>query len=155
MPTLHLTNQVGMQIDIECVDLPQVYAEMRKYGEAGWTSAPLPPGGYVLPYDMADTFDFRLIGGRQFEMDDRSEGAAPGAKIKCVAHGGHIYKRRDLPATPKIKKPLIKYSRGANATDDDESVEAASAGTSTRGYVTLIRFEGNARPIGPLLKPQS
>ena len=93
------------------------YTDRRKYGQRGFTD----PGNLLehpleLPRCMADTFDFTLIGAREFTMKDDD-----GQQIHAVEYRGRVYKRRDLPANKKLKLPEgdVKYSRGAKEGEEE------------------------------------
>lgn len=134
---LHLTGILGTKITIDCKDESEMHQVLRQYGKRGWTSGEIPPGGIILPLAMADTFDWSLIGAREFANQDGE---------KCVFHKGQVYKRRELEEvdTKKLKLPkVIKYSRGARPTDPEHLKE----GEESVRYVTLITFRGNGRPI--------
>jgi hypothetical protein len=137
MPTLHLQGPLGTEISIEVEDKELLNA-LRKYGKQGWTSGELPAGGIVLPYSMADTFDFSLIGGHEWTSPDGEDG---------VIHKGQFYKRRELEGveTKKMKMPpVVKYSRGARPTDPAHLKEGEEGGVQ---YVTLMVFRGNGRAL--------
>lgn len=140
---IELKNLVGMRVNIDVKDISEAYATMKKYGSNGWTSsADIPSGGYKLPYCMADTFDWSLIGAKTFKSKDEEE---------CVFHGGYIYKKRDYAAETggQKKGAAIKYSRGAVPTDPPHIVEGDP---SKPQYVTLIKFSGKGQPIKALAK---
>lgn len=146
---LELTNAVGMKLHVAVNGVEDAYDLMRQMGAHGWTSGDVPAGGYVLPYAMADAFDFSLIGARQFEIKD-------GADVtQCVEHRGLVYTRREFEAkTGKIKMPAkIKYSRGAKPTDEPHLKEGAEGEKS--GYITLITFVGGARSIPEFERPRA
>ena len=141
--TLELTNHVGMRMAINVASPQDAYTQMRKYGAAGWTSGDIPPGGYTLPYDMADKFDFSLIGANEGEIEGE----------KGLWHKNQFYKRREMEEETKGQKKaaLIKYSRGGRPTDPPHLKEGATG--DKPGYVTLISFRGKARNLPALCKP--
>jgi hypothetical protein len=144
--TLELVNQVGMKISVDISSLEDAYAKMRKLGSYGWHSGEIPAGGIVLPYTMADKFDFSIIGAQESVVDGE----------KVVFHRGLMYTRRTLDAQTEGKKKMpavIKYSRGAKPTDQPHLCEGA--GGDNKGYVTLVLFKGNGRDIPALCKPQA
>jgi len=145
--TLELQNQIGMRISLNIGSLEEAYALMRKYGNSGWTSSELPPGGIVLPYDMADLFDFRLIGGWEWTSPEGEFG---------IMYRGQFYKKRGPFAPVDTKKmkmgAAIKYSRGGRSTDPPHLVEKGS-GEDT--YVTLATFKGAGKVIPALCKPSA
>ena len=136
--TLHLTDPLGIQFTVE-VPEERMYETMRQWGAKGCTSGEIPPGGLRLPMANEADFDWRLIGARKFNLRDND-----GTEIPAVYYRGHVYKRRELDENKKFKlKKVIKYSRGAKATDEDRYKEGEEGGTQ---YVTLIVFAGeNAR----------
>ncbi|WP_157442897.1 single-stranded DNA-binding protein [Deinococcus misasensis] len=144
MIELHLTGILGTKITIHVKDESEMLQVMRQYGRRGWTSGDIPAGGLVLPLAMADTFDWYLIGAREFVNQDGE---------KCVFHKGQVYKRRELEEvdTKKLKLPkIVKYSRGARPTDPDHLKE----GEESVRYVTLITFRGNGRPLESYQDPE-
>ncbi|WP_229776794.1 single-stranded DNA-binding protein, partial [Deinococcus ruber] len=119
---------------------------LRRYGQQGWTSGELPAGGLRLPYDMAEVFDWSLIGARPYV---NSDGEA------CVMWQGQSYKKRDLDEvdTKKLKLPrIVKYSRGARPTDPPHLKEGEEGGVQ---YVTLISFKGAGRVIEAYVDPKT
>jgi hypothetical protein len=145
--TLEVTNLVGMKLHVAVASVDDAYAKMRALGARGFSTGEQPAGGYSLPYRMADTFDFSLIGGRYFEHEK------DGVKFKCVDHRGQLYTRRDYEAeTRGQRKPAkIKFSRGAKPTDPPHLKEGDE---NSPQYVTLISFVGNGFPIEELEKPK-
>ena len=135
--TLHLTDPLGIQFTVTVAE-DKMYDAMRHYGAKGCTSGEIPPGGLRVPMANEEDFDWRLIGARKFTLNENGE------EIPAVYHKGHVYKRRELEPNNKFKlKKVIKYSRGAKATDEDRFKEGEEGSTQ---YVTLIVFAGeNAR----------
>lgn len=144
--TLHLVNAVGMKVEFEIASEDEAYTMMREFGAKGWTSGEVPAGGYLLPYALADRFDWSLIGAKALTIDGDAG----------VMHRGLFYKRRDL-AEKRYKEhtmpACIKYSRGAKPTDAN-----AEGGDDDVNYVTLISFKGKApideRLAVPRQRPQ-
>jgi hypothetical protein len=117
------------------------YAKMRVLGERGW-STDVPPGGLLLPYELAETFDWRLIGGRYFEFDKTSDGETE--TTRAVEHQGEIYYQRSKPEEKRNGKKMpakIWYSRGGKSTDSDEEKQSADD-VIKNGYVALVTFKG-------------
>lgn len=144
MIELHLTGILGTKITVHVKDEDEMLRVMRQYGRRGWTSGEIPAGGLILPLAMADTFDWSLIGAREFT---NSEGE------KSVYHKGQVYKRRELEEvdTKKLKLPrIVKYSRGARPTDPEHLKE----GEESVRYVTLITFRGNGRVLEHFQNPE-
>lgn len=144
MATLHLVGPLGTKLSVEVASEREVIPTLRTYGEKGWTSGELPPGGLSLPYAMADVFDFSLIGGHPYTNRD---GEA------CVMYRGQSYKRRELDEvdTKKMRMPAcVKYSRGARPTDLPHLKEGEDGGVQ---YVTLISFRGGGRVLSAYIKP--
>lgn len=144
--TIELVNQVGMRVQMGVSDIEDAYAVMRWYGGAGWTSGEVPAGGFRLPYAMANTFCFALIGAREFEFRDDD-----GNVCHALSHRGSTYKRREYAASTKGKKmpAAVKYSRGALPTDPPHLKEGEESGAQ---FVTLITFKGAGRSIPELEK---
>lgn len=134
--TIQLTDPLGIEFTVT-VPEEKLYDAMRHYGAKGYTSGTIPPGGLRLPMANEEDFDWRLIGARQFRYDENGE------EVIAVYHRGNVYKRRELPANPKFNlRRIIKYSRGARATDEEKYRE----GDGETQYVTLVVFAGeNAR----------
>lgn len=142
MIKLHLTGPLGTHLEVETTE-PQMLDVLRRYGRQGWTSGEVPAGGLNLPYAMAETFDWSLIGAREYVNNDGEH---------SVIYRGQSYKRRELEAvdTKKLKMPaVIKYSRGARPTDPPHLKEGEEGSVQ---YVTLISFRGGGRPIESYLK---
>ncbi|WP_189009504.1 single-stranded DNA-binding protein [Deinococcus roseus] len=87
-----------MRLTVQVRNEDELLSVMRQYGKRGWTSGEIPAGGLVLPLSMADTFDWSLIGAREF-LSQEGE--------KCVFHKGQVYKRRELEEvdTKKLRAP--------------------------------------------------
>jgi len=134
--TLKLTDPLGIQFTVT-VPTDKMYDTIRHWGAKGCTSGEIPPGGLRLPMANEEDFDWRLIGARKFNLTENGE------DTPAVYHRGHIYKRRELDANKKFNlKKIIKYSRGAKATDE----ACYREGDGEKQYVTLIVFAGeNAR----------
>lgn len=133
---LTLRNRLGMTITLNFANMRECFALMRGYGGRGWAPTELLPGGYRFPYAMADTFDFSLIGAREFTV-----GTGDAAEHK-LEHLGLVYGRReyDEEAKGQKKKAKIKYSRLAVPGDPPWVREPAG----DKEWVTLITFSGNA-----------
>ena len=130
--TLKLTDPLGIEFSVT-VPEEKLYDTMRYWGAKGCTSGEIPPGGLRLPMANEEDFDWRLIGARKFTIKENGE------EFTAVYHRGHVYKRRELEANPKFNmKRIIKYSRGAKATDEDRFRE----GEGETQYVTLVVFAG-------------
>ena len=143
--TIELINQFGMKVHLNISDMSDAYAKMREHGAQGWMSGEIPEGGFQLPYDMADVFDWSLIGAREYTTPDGD---------RVVYHRGHKYTRRAMPAvdTKKMKLPeAVKYSRGAKPTDPPHIREKLGE----IEYVTLAIFRGKGRQIDDFVKPAS
>jgi hypothetical protein len=144
--TLHFVNQLGHTLDV-ATDGADLLAVIRERGSRGWAPTSFPVGGIHLPYAMADTFDWSLIGARRFTMKDGNE------EVVVVEHLGRIYTRRIFEANAKKKmQAAIKYSRGANASDPPAIVEGAEGAEVGKGYVTLAIFKGGAPVIREFTK---
>jgi hypothetical protein len=141
--TLHLTDPLGINLSVE-VPAESLYDAMRYWGGRGFTSGEIPPGGLRLPLRNEEDFDWRLIGARKFTFRARNPQTGEDEEVVAVAHRGEIYKRRDLAAT-KIMKRIIKYSRGAKATDDPNTVEGGDDKAGAK-YVTLVVFQNENAP---------
>ncbi|GGI86902.1 single-stranded DNA-binding protein [Deinococcus wulumuqiensis] len=136
MNQLHLTGPLGQRISVECTDYADSLSKMREWGAKGFVSGEIPAGGYQLPYSMADTFDWALIGARKWTTPEGED---------VVLHGGKSYKRRDLEANPRKSMPaVIKYSRGAKSSDPEHLKEGEDGGFQ---YVTLAVFRGDRQSI--------
>jgi len=144
MPILHLVGPLGTSLSVETTD-DTLLSTLRKYGKNGWSSGDIPAGGLVLPYCMADTFDWTLIGARPYTNADGEQ---------AVMHRGHSYKRRDFEAkTTGVKMPAcIKYSRGAKPTDPPHLKEGDESGVQ---YVTLIMFKGTGKALNQYEVPST
>ena len=146
-PVMRLIGPLGTELYLP-TSSTSLYNDRRRYGQKGFTD----PGDLTehpleLPRCMADTFDFTLIGAREFTMKDDD-----GQQIRAVEYRGRVYKRRDLPANKKLKLPEgdVKYSRGAKEGEEDV---AAGASGENKGYVTLVFFRKHAPPIAEFCKP--
>lgn len=149
--TIELTNQLGMRINANVESIDDAYQLMRALGRSGWTSGEIPRGGLILPYEMADTFDWNLIGAREIQLDDVEDGQT--VKRKAVVHRGLVYKRRDCPSRKirgKTMPDMVKYSRGAKDFDSSDVKENED---DTVQYVTLVTFRGNGKGITAFKKP--
>lgn len=114
-----------------------VFDALRAYGELGWRSGTVPPGGYRFPLANERGFDWRLIGAR------RGTCTIDGEEREGVWHTGLFYSRRELAEQDRKRLGrAVKYSRGARSTDPPEIVE--DGGGEFR-YVTLAVFRGDAR----------
>ena len=146
-PVMRLIGPLGTELYLP-TSSTSLYNDRKRYGLKGFTD----PGDLTehpleLPRCMADTFDFSLIGAREFTMPDDD-----GQQIHAVEYRGRVYKRRDLPANRKLKLPEgdVKYSRGAK--EGEEDIAAGAAGEN-RGYVTLAYFRKHAPPVAEFCKP--
>ena len=146
-PVMRLIGPLGTELLLP-TSSTTLYIDRRRYGQRGFTD----PGNLLeqpleLPRCMADTFDFTLIGAREFTMKDED-----GQQVRAAEYRGRIYKRRDLPANKKLKLPEgdVKYSRGAKEGEEDL---AAGASGENKGYVTLVYFRRHAPPIPEFCKP--
>jgi hypothetical protein len=147
--SLQLENQIGMRLSVDVESVDDAFAQMRRFGALGWTSGELPDAGWVLPYEMHDRFDWRLIGARGYTVrgDD-------GNDEHRVIYRGATYKRRELEGIKKGGKELpkaVKYSRGAKASDAENAV----AGDGDIKYRTLITFVGGGRALEELCVPRA
>lgn len=135
---LHLTGPLGEAVSLTVTDATDLHAKQRAWGKKGWTpgTGDVPAGGFTLPYCMADTFDWAMIGATAFEIEGQ----------QVVKHRGHIYKRRDFEAQNSGKKmpASVKYSRGAKPTDPIHLKEGDEGGVQ---YVTLIVFRGGGNAL--------
>lgn len=110
---------------------------LRVFGELGWRSGSVPPGGYRFPLANEPDFDWRILGAR------RGTCTITGEERQGVWHAGMFYSRRELVEQErKSLKQAVKYSRGARSTDPPEIVE--DGGGEFR-YVTLAVFRGDGR----------
>lgn len=136
MNQIELQGPLGQKIMVEFTDYPHSLALMREWGARGFTSGTVPHGGYQLPYCMADSFDWALIGARKWTNPEGEE---------VILHQGKAYKRRELGANEKKNMPaVIKYSRGAKNSDPEHLKEGEDGGFQ---YVTLAVFRGNGKTI--------
>lgn len=138
MTQLQMTGPLGEILLLPITDHAEQLREQRAWGGRGYTpgTGEIPAGGFTLPYSMANTFDWAMLGASAFEIDGQH----------CVKHRGHTYKRRDFEArTTGVKMPAsVKYSRGAKPTDPAHIKEGDEGGVQ---YVTLIQFRGNGRAL--------
>ncbi|MHB8703711.1 MAG: single-stranded DNA-binding protein [Candidatus Tyrphobacter sp.] len=135
--SLEIENALGMKLHVAVESEADAYEKMREFGSSGWTSGDVPSGGFILPYDLANRFDWRLIGAKPLTLDDE----------QGVMHRGRFYKRREMPEKKIGKTTLpacVKYSRGAKPTDAPEIRESAPEEGVGLGYVTLVTFRGRA-----------
>jgi hypothetical protein len=149
---LIVTNQLGQKFHLHINSAAEAYAKMRILGTQGW-STDIPPGGIILPYAMADCFDWSLIGARPYEFNIIDDGQP--VKKHAVEYRGESYKRRDNPAKKEkgVNYPdMISYSRGGKSTDPDHIKESRSEVVKD-GYVTLITFRGKGPLIPAFMKP--
>jgi hypothetical protein len=145
---LQISDSLGiLHLSIPVKSIEDALLVRRTVGARGWTSGDVPTGGYVFPYAMADSFDFALIGAREFTQTDKETGEV----TKKLQHRGQYYTRRDEPAINKGAKKLparVWYSRGAKAAD---GVDKDSDGFA---YVCLISFVGAGDSIREYEKPK-
>ena len=143
--TFTMKNRLEQPVTVETEDMSEVYAMIRQFGAAGWTCGEVPAGGYTLPYEAAENFDWAMIGARHFTFVKDNE------EIHAVEHRGTIFTRRHMPATTGAKKmpAKYKYSRGAKPSDPPHMVEK---GQGDIDYVPLISFVGNGRTPDALKK---
>ncbi len=128
---VHFTTRLGSAITVSLEHEGELMETLRRYGRLGWTSGEIPAGGLLLPYSLADTFDWSLIGAREGEIEGE----------RGVWYKGHFYKRRELAARQDKKMKLadcVKYSRGAKPTDPAHLREPSGE----QEYVTLVVFRG-------------
>ena len=129
---VHFTTRLGSAISIALESDDQLLETLRRYGRQGWTSGEIPAGGLLLPYSLAERFDWSLIGAREAEIEGE----------RGVWFKGHFYKRRELAARQDKKMKLadcVKYSRGAKPTDPAHLREPSGE----QEYVTLAVFRGS------------
>lgn len=129
--TVQFTTRLGSAVTVHLEREDQLLETLRHYGRQGWTSGEIPAGGLLLPYSLADNFDWSLIGAREAEIEGE----------RGVWFKGHFYKRRELAARQDKKMKLadcIKYSRGAKPTDAAHLREPSGE----QEYVTLAVFRG-------------
>lgn len=140
--SIPLKNQLQAVFNLNITSIDEGYEKIRLMGRSGWTCGEIPTGGYRLPYDMADKFDFAFIGATEAEIDGE----------KGLWHQNQFYKSREYEEETKGQKKgkMIKYSRGAKPTDPTHLKEGATG--EKPGYITLISFKGNARNIPRLFK---
>jgi hypothetical protein len=141
--TLDLINPFGGTIHLPYANFDQMVELWRFYGSQGFIPADFPPGGWTLPYCMADTFDFAFIGGREFQVDD----------AHLLVWRGTVYKRRTKPAEKKDNKTIAArtwYSCDHRATV--RSSDYQEKGTGDFYYIPIIEFKGGGRPIEWMLK---
>lgn len=134
--SIRVVDALGMEINVQVKSVANAYDVRRFMGTKGFMNpGAVPAGGYPLPYDLAGTFDWSLIGAEAPTEYDGDRG---------VWHNGSFYKLREYEEEAKGKKmrAKIKYSRGARPTDPTEIVEK---GQGDINYVTLISFAGRAR----------
>ena len=146
-PVMRLIGPLGTELYLP-TSSTSLYADRRKYGAKLFTDpGDLTHNPLELPRCMVDTFDFTLIGAREFTMPDDD-----GQPVHAVEYRGRVYKRRDLPSNKKLKLPEgdVKYSRGAK--EGEEDIAAGAAGEN-RGYITLAYFRKHAPPIAEFCKP--
>lgn len=138
MNQLELVGPLGQKIMVEFTDYPHSLALMREWGARGFTSGTVPHGGYQLPYCMADSFDWALIGARKWTNHEGED---------VILHRGHSYKIRHMDAVDSKKMTLpacVKVSRGAKPSDPEHIREKSDGEIE---YVTLAVFRGNAKTI--------
>ncbi len=146
-PVMRLIGPLGTELYLP-TSSTTLYIDRRRYGQKGFTDpSNLLEHPLELPRCMADTFDFTLIGAREFTMKDDE-----GQPVHAIEYRGQVYKRRDLPANKKLKLPEgdVKYSRGAK--EGEENLAAGASGEN-KGYVTLVYFRRSAPPIAEFCKP--
>jgi hypothetical protein len=143
--TLHLTDRLGSSLSVEVDAEGLGYLEaLRKCGRLGLHSGEIPRGGIRVPLANEEDFDWSLLGGQKFADKDTGE-----IKVFCR---GHVWTRRELAEDKKKKMPaIVKYSRGAKATDPADLREG---GADDIQYITLIVFSGTARKIAEYATPK-
>jgi hypothetical protein len=148
---------LAMPIDVAIGSEDDALAFMRDHADLGWSPAHIPDGGYVFPYDMAEDFDFRLIGARTFCKDVPYGTQGKVRKdVRHLVHRGFVYQERSLDEDTSSSQrgaAKIKFSRGAKPTDPPHLKEAAAADKA--GYITLISFVGKGRVDTRYLKPKA
>jgi len=143
--SIELRNQVGMRLFVKINTIEEAYAILNKLGPTGWYSGDVRDMFGRFPLDMADIFNWSLIGGREAKVK------VDGQETDVVFQGGHMWTRREFDADPKKKMPAkVKYSRGAKPTDPPEIREK---GQGDIEYVTLITFSGKGPIVPGLCKP--
>ena len=136
MISLNLTGVLGTSMSITVADEGEVLSTLRTWGGRGWTSGEIPAGGLNLPLCMADTFDWTLIGAREWVNPEGEQ---------CVIYKGQTYKRRELDPNPKFKMgAAVKLSRGAKGHDLPHLKEGEEGGVQ---YITLLTFRGNGKAL--------
>lgn len=136
MIELHMKGPLGEELSIELESGKDLYPTLAKWGARGFTSGETPAGGHQLPLENEHDFNWALIGARPFTTKEGEQ---------CVAHRGHVYKRRELEAVDSRKLTLpaaVKYSRGAKFSDPPHLREKADGEIE---YVTLAVFRGGRR----------
>jgi DdrB-like protein len=129
---VHFTTRLGSAVTVNLTSENELLETLRRYGKLGWTSGEIPAGGLLLPYSLADRFDWSLIGAREGEIEGE----------RGVWFKGQFFKRRELAARQDKKMKLadcVKYSRGAKPTDPAHLREPSGE----QEYVTLVVFRGN------------
>lgn len=133
---IEFTTDLGAKVSVD-IDAPeQLLDAQRRFGRLGWYSGDVPAGGFQFPLDNEADFDWSLLGGRKFALEDGEE---------AVYCRGAVWKRRELSAvdTKKLRLPAaVKYSRGARPTDPEHLREKSDGEIE---YVTLAIFRGGRR----------
>lgn len=142
------TNLLGMEIPVTFESVDNAFARTREFAARGFATENFPAGGYSLPYALAETFDWSLIGANHFTF------TRDGAQEQALERLGEVYTRREFEAKTKPKKmpAKIKYSRGACESDPMEIRESATG--DNKGYVTLIEFVGGGKSMPEFEKPK-
>src|SRR5215216_1527735 len=115
-----LNAEVFVSVDADSArDLRRaVLQALRAFGQIGWRSGNVPPGGFRFTLANEPDFDWRLIGAR------RGACTIDGEERQGVWYAGQFYSRRELPEQErKHLDRAVKYSRGARSTDPPEIVE--------------------------------
>ncbi|AFZ67819.1 single-stranded DNA-binding protein [Deinococcus peraridilitoris] len=133
---IEFTTDLGAKVTVD-VEGPETLLDVqRRYGKQGWYSGDVPAGGFQFPLDNEADFDWSLLGGRKFVLEDGEE---------AVYCRGSVWKRRELAAvdTRKLRLPAaVKYSRGARPTDPEHLREKSDGDIE---YVTLAIFRSGRR----------
>ena len=135
--TYEIRNDLEMVMHLAITTPQDAYDIQRRYGKRGWRSGNAPAGGFRRPFAEAEKFDPAFIGARPGKMKNQS-----GVEEEGLWYRNEFYKKRQ-PAVNEKKGlgDMIKYSRGAKETDEDDSIEPTEG--VGKGYVTLIMFKGN------------
>ena len=146
--TYQIKNDLNMVMNLSINSQYDAYEIQRTYGERGWISEEAPAGGYHRPFAEAEEFDFRLIGARPGKIKNQN-----GVEEEGLWYRNQFYKKRQPPVNEKKNLGnMIKYSRGAKETDNEEAIEPTEG--VGKGYITLITFKGNGPINKAYLRPR-